>query len=89
MWASAFVGIRAAGKDFSPGALTLGRIGVASVLLGAFVLMRQERLPGRRDLPLVFVMGVAWFGIYMIALNEAERRVDAGTASMLVNVGRS
>jgi drug/metabolite transporter (DMT)-like permease len=87
LWASAFVGIRAAGKDFSPGALTLGRIAVASVLLGAFVLVRHERLPGRHDLPLVFVMGIAWFGIYMIALNEAERRVDAGTAAMLVNVG--
>jgi drug/metabolite transporter (DMT)-like permease len=87
VWASAFVGIRAAGKDFSPGALTFGRIAVASVLLGAFVLVRHERLPGRRDLPLVFVMGIAWFGIYMIALNEAERRVDAGTAAMLVNVG--
>ena len=28
-----------------------------------------------------------WFGLYNIALNEAERRVDAGTAAMLVNVG--
>ena len=28
-----------------------------------------------------------WFGLYNIALNEAERRVDAGTAAMLVNIG--
>jgi drug/metabolite transporter (DMT)-like permease len=31
--------------------------------------------------------GVLWFGVYNVALNEAERRVDAGTAAMLVNVG--
>jgi drug/metabolite transporter (DMT)-like permease len=28
-----------------------------------------------------------WFGIYNVALNEAERRLDAGTAAMLVNIG--
>jgi drug/metabolite transporter (DMT)-like permease len=31
--------------------------------------------------------GALWFGVYNVALNEAERRVDAGTAAMLVNVG--
>ena len=35
----------------------------------------------------MLVCGVLWFGIYNVALNEAERRVDAGTAAMLVNVG--
>ncbi|BCJ35828.1 hypothetical protein Athai_33310 [Actinocatenispora thailandica] len=33
------------------------------------------------------VCGLAWFGMYNVALNAAERRVDAGTAAMLVNVG--
>jgi drug/metabolite transporter (DMT)-like permease len=28
-----------------------------------------------------------WFGFYNIALNEAERHIDAGTAAMLVNIG--
>jgi drug/metabolite transporter (DMT)-like permease len=28
--------------------------------------------------------GLLWFGVYQVVLNEAERRVDAGTASMLV-----
>ncbi len=28
--------------------------------------------------------GVLWFGVYQVVLNEAERRVDAGTAAMLV-----
>ncbi|BCJ30023.1 DMT family transporter [Actinocatenispora sera] len=35
----------------------------------------------------VVVCGLAWFGMYNVALNAAERRVDAGTAAMLVNVG--
>ena len=87
LWASAFVGIRAAGEDLSPGALSLGRLAVGSALLGVVVLRQGGRLPGRRELPLLLVCGVLWFGLYNLALNEAERRVDAGTAAMLVNVG--
>ena len=87
LWASAFVGIRAAGEDLSPGALSLGRLAVGSVLLGALALSRGGRWPGRSELPLLLTCGVLWFGLYNPVLNEAEQRVDAGTAAMLVNVG--
>jgi drug/metabolite transporter (DMT)-like permease len=87
LWASAFVGIRAAGEDLSPGALSLGRLAVGSALLGVFVLAQRGQLPGRRELPLLLVCGVLWFGLYNLTLNEAEQRIDAGTASMLVNIG--
>jgi len=87
LWASAFVGIRAAGEDLSAGALSLGRLLVGSAVLGVVVLWRRERLPPRTDLAPLVVCGVLWFGVYNVALNEAERRVDAGTAAMLVNVG--
>ena len=87
LWASAFVGIRSAGRDLSPGALALGRLLVASVALGALALARREALPSKRDLPGIALFGVLWFGVYSVVLNEAERSVDAGTAAMLVNVG--
>jgi drug/metabolite transporter (DMT)-like permease len=91
LWASAFVGIRSAGRTFSPGALSLGRLLVACAALAAIGLARRERLPSRAQLrtvaiPLV-VCGLLWFGAYNLALNSGERRVDAGTAAMLVNVG--
>ena len=87
LWASAFVGIRDAARHFSPGALALGRLSIAAVALGLIVLARREPLPSRRDLGVIAFVGVFWFGLYNIALNEAEQRVDAGTAAMLVNVG--
>ena len=87
LWASAFVGIRDAGEELSPGPLALARLAVGSILLGAFVLARRERLPGRGNLLGLVLCGVLWFGLYMVVLNAAERRVDAGTASMLVNIG--
>lgn len=87
VWGSAFVGIRSASGQLSPGALAFGRLAIASVALGVIVLLRREPLPSRRDLPAIAFVGAAWFGLYNITLNEAERRVDAGTAAMLVNIG--
>ena len=87
LWASAFVGIRAAGEDLSPGALSLARLLVGSAALGALVLVRREPLPARRDLPAIALCRVLWFGLYNVVLNAAERLVDAGTAAMLVGVG--
>jgi drug/metabolite transporter (DMT)-like permease len=86
-WASAFIGIRDVGDEISAGALALGRLLVASAALALIVAIRREPLPARRDLPLIALCGVLWFGLYNVALNEAERHVDAGTAAMLVNVG--
>jgi drug/metabolite transporter (DMT)-like permease len=87
LWASAFVGIRSAGHHIAPGALSLGRVLVATLALGAFTLVRGEQLPPRRDLPRVALVGLLWLGAYNVLLNAAERHVDAGTAAMLVNVG--
>ncbi len=87
VWASAFVGIRSAGRELAPGALALGRLLVGSITLGAFVLARRERLPNGRALAGTVLCGVLGFGLYNVALNAAERRVDAGIAAMLVNIG--
>ena len=87
MWASAFVAIRAAGKELSPGSIALGRLLVSSVVLTGIALVRREPLPHRRDLLRIAAYGVLWLGVYSVSLNAAERRVDAGTAAMLINVG--
>jgi drug/metabolite transporter (DMT)-like permease len=87
LWSSAFVGIRAAGDELGPGPLTLGRVAVAALVLGAFVAVRGDALPPRRDVPRLVFCGVLWLGAYNVLLNAAEQRIDAGTAAMLVSVG--
>lgn len=89
LWASAFVGIRAIGPTFSPGALTLGRLAVAAVVLGALVLpqlAKSKLLPRGREWWPILGYGVMWFGGYNVALNAAEHLLDAGTAALLINV---
>ncbi|MEU4235892.1 DMT family transporter [Actinoplanes sp. NPDC026619] len=86
-WASAFVSIRSAGAAYSPGALALGRLATAALLLGAFALVRRVGWPDRRAWPGILISGLLWFGGYMVCLNWGERLVDAGTAALIVNVG--
>ncbi|TDW61043.1 threonine/homoserine efflux transporter RhtA [Kribbella pratensis] len=90
LWASSFVAIRHVGTEISAGALSLARLGLGSIFLGALLFTRRtpavRRWPSQRDwLPLI-ACGVLWFGVYNIALNEAERRLDAGTSAMLVHI---
>ncbi|MFJ1511778.1 DMT family transporter [Cellulosimicrobium funkei] len=92
LWASAFIGVRAAGHDYAPGSLALGRQLAGSVGLTAIVAVRWLRsghrpvLPRRRVLAGVLAWGVGWFSLYNLALNAAEQHLDAGTTALLVNV---
>ncbi|MGY2003018.1 DMT family transporter [Blastococcus sp. SYSU DS1024] len=86
-WASAFVGIRAVGQDLSPGALALGRLLIGALVLGLLVVRRGWVRPTPVEWRLLAVCGVGWFGLYNLALNAAERHLDAGTTAMLVNIG--
>lgn len=87
LWASAFVGIRAAGESFGPGPLSLGRLAVAALVLTVLVRPWRHTLPRGRTLGLVVVYGTLWFGAYNVALNAGELHLDAGTAALVVNIG--
>ncbi|HEY7225407.1 MAG TPA: DMT family transporter [Micromonosporaceae bacterium] len=87
LWASAFIAIRAVGEHYSPGAMALGRLAVGSVVLSLVAAIRRPRIPRGRTLGLLVAYGVAWFALYTVSLNAAERHLDAGTAALLVNLG--
>ena len=85
-WASAFVAIRHLGDDFSAGPLSLGRLLVGSACLAVMALSQGVPRPTGRQWVSITIIGLLWFGLYNVALNEGERSVDAGTAAMLIQV---
>jgi drug/metabolite transporter (DMT)-like permease len=87
LWASAFVAIAGAGRYLGPGPLALGRVLAASAVLAVLVAVRREGLPPRAAWPGIAGFGVLRFGVYMVALNWGEQKVNAGTASMIIGVG--
>jgi drug/metabolite transporter (DMT)-like permease len=86
-WASAFVAIRGVGEQVAPGALALGRLLVGTAILGLLLVPRGWVRPSGRQWALLAACGIAWFGVYNVALNAAEQTLDAGTTAMLVNIG--
>jgi drug/metabolite transporter (DMT)-like permease len=87
-WASAFVVIRFAGVSFEGGSLALLRLAVGTLLLGVVVALGRKWVrPNRNEWLLILGFGVLWFGAYNVALTIAEHTIDAGTTSMIVNIG--
>jgi drug/metabolite transporter (DMT)-like permease len=87
-WASAFIVIRGVAPFLDGGPLALGRLLVGTAALGILALVARRWVwPTRREWLQLAVYGVAWFGVYNVALNTAEQTLDAGTAAMIVNIG--
>lgn len=88
LWASAFVGIRYAVRQYDAGGLALLRNAItAFAMLGiAFGSRRHALKPPRlRDVGLLFAAGAVGIALYQLSLISGERSVDAGTASLIIN----
>jgi drug/metabolite transporter (DMT)-like permease len=86
LWASAFAAIRAALEHFGAGHLSVLRLLVAALALGAVAAARGVGLPAARDVPAIAAVGFAGMTAYQLLLNAGERTVPAGTAALLINV---
>lgn len=87
-FASAFVAIRAilAANAFTTAELVMGRLVVASVLLGVLAAMRRGvRVPDGRGWLAFVALGTMGPALYQVLLTAGERTVDAGTAALLVS----
>ena len=87
LWASAFVGIRIALADYSPGPLALLRFLVASLCM-AIIYHRQEikKLMPWKDRLQLLIAGMMGIGIYNVCLNYGEITVSAGIASFVIGL---
>jgi drug/metabolite transporter (DMT)-like permease len=86
-WSSAFAGIRAALADYSPKHLVLFRFLVASIVLAAYAVLTRTRLPEKRDLPVIFLIGFLGVAVYHVLLTYGQVTVTAGAASLLIASG--
>jgi drug/metabolite transporter (DMT)-like permease len=84
LWASAFAGIRAGLRGYSPAHLAILRFLVASLVLAIYAGVAHFRRPQPRDLPGLALTGVIGITFYNLALNYGETRVTAGAASLLI-----
>lgn len=84
LWASAFAAIRVAAPELGVIGLSFVRLAVATAALTALAPFLGVRLPRRRDLGWITACGFFGMAAYQVLLNEGERHVPAGTASIIV-----
>jgi drug/metabolite transporter (DMT)-like permease len=84
LWASAYAGIRAGLRGYTPGQLAVLRFTVASITLAVYAKLSHFHAPALRDLPGLIFTGIIGVTFYNVALNYGETRVTAGAASLLI-----
>ncbi len=84
LWASAFAGIRAGLKAYSPAHVAVLRFLIASLVLAIYAPFAHFRRPQWRDIPGLVLTGIIGITFYNLALNYGETRITAGAASLLI-----
>lgn len=84
LWSSAYAGIRAGLRAYTPGQLAVLRFLIASLTVAVYARFAHFRRPAMRDLPGLIVIGIVGISFYNVALNYGETRVTAGAASLLI-----
>lgn len=84
VWASAFAGIRAGLRGYSPANLAVLRFVIASLALAVYAKAAHFRRLEIRDIPGFVLTGAIGVSFYNLGLNYGETRVSAGAASLLI-----
>jgi drug/metabolite transporter (DMT)-like permease len=85
LWGSAFPGIRAGLVAYTPFHLAVLRFITAALILLVYAFVTRMRLPEKRDLPRLALLGAIGFAVYNLTINAGEMTVSSGAASLIVN----
>jgi drug/metabolite transporter (DMT)-like permease len=87
LWASCFVGIRAAIIDFSPTEIAVLRFIVSSIVLLLIFISQETLLPSKRDFSLFIPLGLILF-INHISLNYGTKTITAGETTLIISTSQ-
>ena len=85
LWSSAFAATKYSLDYLSPGALMVYRFLLASVTLVIVSVIKKNRLPEKRDLPLFALGGFVGIFLYMLFFNFGAPHVDSGISSLMIS----
>jgi drug/metabolite transporter (DMT)-like permease len=86
LWASAFVVVKIALRDAPPLFLMASRFLVAGPLLLAFAAARGRSMPAGREWPVIAVLGVLNYALYLGLTAMGLRHVSAGLGAVLASL---
>lgn len=86
LWSSAFAVVKIALHDAPPLFLMASRFAVAGSLLLTFAALRGRRLPARREWPVVALLGVLNYALYLGLTAIGLRSLSAGMGAVLASL---
>ena len=87
LWASSFVGIRAAIIEFSPIEIAVLRFIFSSIALFVITIFQRTLIPNKKDFLLFFLLGFVLF-INHISLNYGTQTITAGETTLIVSTSQ-
>ncbi len=87
LWASVFVGIRAALVDYNPFELASFYLIISSITLLIVTIARKIRIPDKRDIKFFLILGSVIFVNYVF-LNYGARTLTAGETTFIVSTSQ-
>lgn len=87
LWASTFVGIRAAVIDFTPVDIAVVRFMVSSIILIVISVFQKISFPNIKNILLLILLGAILF-INYVALNYGTKTITAGETTLLVSTSQ-
>ena len=87
LWASVFVGIRAAIKAYNPFELAVFRFFISSIVLLSFAFTGKIRVPDKRDFILFLSIGFVMF-LNAVLLNYGARVLTAGETNLIISTSQ-
>jgi drug/metabolite transporter (DMT)-like permease len=87
LWASSFVGIRAAIVEFSPIDIAVLRFIVSSIALFLITIFQSISLPKKKDFLLFVLLGLVFF-VNHISLNYGTQTITAGETTLIVSTSQ-
>ncbi|MFT4302786.1 MAG: DMT family transporter [Desulfovibrio sp.] len=85
LWSSAYVFTKIALESFSFASLALLRCGVASLCLGAVLVVKKRPFPGMASLPWFVVSGVTGFALYILVFNMGSASLNPTTSCVIIS----
>lgn len=84
LWATVFLPTKKLLQKYTPAEIGEGRYLIAAAILLVAAVMRKEKLPAKKDMPLFLAGGILGFAFYVTVFNQAASMLPSGTCSFIV-----
>ena len=86
IWSIAYIGTKVGLEYYDPVSLSVYRYLVAGFFAIGFCIVRRERIPALKDIPLFIMLGAFGYSLYVLTYNMGAKGVSVAVASIIISI---